>query len=390
MEKMRIGLVTIFEIENGAGVAQYILRTAKALKELGHDVIVISGDGILPLRKMHSARLTLESRTNKPVRLPHVRILILKYRMWRLRKRVEKSGKFDILHTQDIFSTKAVFGLSEKWGTPVITSFLGYTISHTIADHKADEGDPYHTYLINLERESFSGARRVICMDRSRLDYLREQGLNNGVLLPAGTDTEIFKPFGDKENYLLFVGNLLPEKGIRESLLAFAEIVEEFPSMRFMVIGEGVMRPLLEELVRNLEISDRVEFLGYIPNERLPEYYAKARVYLLPTIPIKGIKDGPAYTAQEAMACGTPVVVSDVGGLSELVQNGENGLVVPPGDIQALVSALRLLLTDEELATSLGIKARETVISRYDYKKLAAELEKIYRSLFYEAQGRER
>lgn len=375
---MRIALITIFEIEKGAGVAQYILRTAQGLRELGHDVKIISGDGVLPLRKMHAARLTVERKTNKPIRFPRVRILILKYRIWRLKKRVERAESFDVLHTMDIFATKAVLGLSEKWGVPVVNSFLGYTIFHTLADGKAAEGDEYYGFLAGLEKEAFSGSWRVICMDKSRVHYLKDLGLSNTVLLPAGTDPDLFKPHENKGDYLLFVGNLLYEKGIKESLLAFAEIAGEFPTLRFVLIGDGILRPELEAMVRNLGISDRVDFLGYIPNERLPIYYAQARAYLLPTIPIKGIKDGPAYTVQEAMACGTPVIVSDVGGLSELVQDGENGLVVPSGDVVAIVKALKSVLTDKELATNLGIKARETIVSRYGQRKLVKELERIY------------
>jgi len=384
---MRIALVTIFELNHvTGGVAQYIRRTAKGLSGLGHEVEIISGDGFLPLRNLRQARLAAESMTGSRARFPWSRVTLMRYRMWRLRLRAGQMGRADVVNAQDALAGAALLPVSGKPGIPLLTSFLGYTALHALSEGKAEKGDRYHDFLVRIETEAFAGSARVICADRSRVSYVRAMGLNNAVLAPGGLDTEAFRPLdGDHGDYILYVGNLLPEKGVAGCLQAFARIAPEFPWLRLVFVGQGPMESRLMRQARDAGLGDRVEFRGRVENSNLTEYYARARACLLPTIPLEGIKDGPAYAAQEAMACGTPVIVSDVGGLAELVQDGVNGLVVPPGDALSISRALRRLLTDKSLSEKLGREGRETIVKNYSLERCAARLEGIYQEVIRES-----
>jgi glycosyltransferase involved in cell wall biosynthesis len=150
----------------------------------------------------------------------------------------------------------------------------------------------------------------------------------------------------------VFVGRLTEQKALPVALAAIAEV----DGARLILVGDGPERASLERRVSELGLVDRVQFLGSLPREDALRYLAGARAALL-----SSAWENLPHAAVEALAVGTPVVSTNVGGVPEVVRDGENGLLVPPNDVAALAAALRAVLTDDDLRARLAAGAQPSV-----------------------------
>ncbi len=193
----------------------------------------------------------------------------------------------------------------------------------------------------SLARRVLRRARLVICASNALADSARELGAREVRVIPSGVDVpeEVAEEAEPPE--VLFAGRLSPEKGI-------LELVEAANGMTLVVAGDGPLR-------------DRVPgALGFVPHHALGSLYERAAVVAVPSH-----REGFGVVCAEAMAYGRPVVAGAVGGLLDLVADGETGLLVPPRDVPALREALERLIGDRELRRRMGEAARERVRSRF-------------------------
>ncbi len=169
-----------------------------------------------------------------------------------------------------------------------------------------------------------------------------------------------------------FVGRLEAEKGLDVLLNALARV----PEVGLVLAGSGRERPSLERLAGDLGVSERVHFVGYVPQDRLPSFFAQADVLVLPSVTTRSFKETWGLVANEAMNAGLPVVATDAVGAvaGGLVIDGETGLVVPEHDVERLAAALTQLASDAPLRSRLGAAAREHVL-RWSYDAAMAGLE---------------
>ena len=128
---------------------------------------------------------------------------------------------------------------------------------------------------------------------------------------------------GKDEKIIIFVGALRPVKGVRYLIEAMKVIIDENRTTKLFIIGDGVERESLERLVEKLGLGDHVNFIGKVPNERVPEYMIASDVFVLPSL-----SEGFPVTILEAMASGLPIVATNVGGLPEIIKENENGFLV--------------------------------------------------------------
>ncbi|MBV9174934.1 MAG: glycosyltransferase family 4 protein [Chloroflexi bacterium] len=174
----------------------------------------------------------------------------------------------------------------------------------------------------------------------------------------------------------LFVGRLTPHKGVDRVLAALPARA----SLR--IVGSTGHDPRLPErdypqLLQQLAATRNVHFLGTAADDQLPQLYRSASVFVLPSVERTcygrsiRVSELLGLSVLEAMASGTPVIASRVGGVPEIVTHGETGYLVPPGDVDALHDALARLLADTALARRLGANARETVLERFTWRKVA-------------------
>lgn len=162
---------------------------------------------------------------------------------------------------------------------------------------------------------------------------------------------------------------LIRGKGIDTLLTAFASLVEEEPGVCLEIAGEGKERPALEHLASRLGLGDRIRFRGWIPAHDMPAFFGPALVAALPS----RVEEGHPMALREAALAGCALVGTDLGGIRDVVQQGETGLLVPPEDPHALAKALRHLLQNPDEARELGMMARKRALEYFQGRDQALQ-----------------
>ncbi len=204
-------------------------------------------------------------------------------------------------------------------------------------------------------------------------------------VIPYGVDLEQFRPQARQASEDVIIGNvgrLSPEKGLKYLLQAMAEVVREQPRVRLLLAGDGPDRERLEKLAGRLGLDERVEFLGEIPHEQVPQVLARLDLFAMPST-----YEGFGVAALEAEAMEVPVVASAVYGIPDVVADGDTGLLVPPKNVGALTQALLQLATDEERRRQMGQAGRAFVVEHYSWKDNAAQMEALYEEMLGRLRG---
>lgn len=251
---------------------------------------------------------------------------------------------------------------------------------------------------LEVERQILAQADRIVATSPQEQEHIRKYVSKRGSIevIPCGTDVENFKAidretakvklgFNKSDRIILYVGRFDPRKGIETLVLAFARLAAKpaHENTHLVIVGgsdrcraDGVEQRRIEQLVQDLGSSDRTHFAGRIGHDRLPLYYSAAEVCAVPSH-----YEPFGLVAIEAMACGTPVVASKVGGLQFTVLQEETGLLVPPQDEVAWELALDRLLDNPDWATTLGKNAAAHVRERFSWTGVAEQLTHLYRHL---------
>jgi glycosyltransferase involved in cell wall biosynthesis len=180
-------------------------------------------------------------------------------------------------------------------------------------------------------------------------------------------------PLAAPEPRLLCVGRLIPIKGHLVLLRAFAQARRELPSLRLDIAGRGPLEPALRALAKELEVEDAVTFLGYVaPIQRAIEDAA--------AVVVPSLGEGFGMVALEAMERARPVIATEIGGLGELVEDGETGLLVPPGDADALARAIVRLGRDRNEAAEMGRAGRRRALGHFLQERCTDRTELLYRA----------
>jgi D-inositol-3-phosphate glycosyltransferase len=307
--------------------------------------------------------------------------------------------RYDVLHAHYWLSGVAARELQNKWSSvPIVQMF------HTLGAMKnmvaVGERDRETEKRIEAERELMQQVSRVIAStprDKQQMIDLYGAPEDRIVVIPPGVDTDLFHPIVSRrarewvgtfsEKTVLFVGRIDPVKGLDTWFRAMRLVLEAEPSLRtrmcVCLIGGDLDEDddpdsemvRLDKLKDELGISDIVTFLGGRAQSSLPYYYASADVVVMPSR-----YESFGLAALEAMACGTPVVASDVGGLSFIVRDGETGFLVPEGNINAFAECILSLLRDRDLRNRLGARA-VVVAQNYAWHLIADKIVDLYKEV---------
>jgi glycosyltransferase involved in cell wall biosynthesis len=174
-----------------------------------------------------------------------------------------------------------------------------------------------------------------------------------------------------------FAGRLVREKGAEVLVRAFAKVVKKLPDARLLLAGEGPERNGLKKLIANLNLSQRISMLGHLPPSELERKFCTVWVQAVPSL----WEEPFSNVAAESMMRGTTVAASNSGGLAEIVQDGQTGILVPPGDEAALAEALELLLSNRGLAEQMGRAGRAAALTNFSETTSVDKFVRLYEML---------
>jgi D-inositol-3-phosphate glycosyltransferase len=316
-----------------------------------------------------------------------------------------KGVRYDLIHSHYWLSGLAGIELKAAWDAPLIHMFhtLGQMKNRVAQSPQEMEGE----YRIDGERKVLREADRIVAAtpaELAQLQWLYQANTNKIEVIPPGVDVGHFYPIPNDEakeyigvppevQMLLFVGRIEPLKGLDVLIEAIGrycrERRREKPRLFLAIIGgetdnspETMSTEMnrLQGLREQYGVTDVVTFLGKRGQDTLPYYYSAAEAVVMPSQ-----YESFGMVALEAMACGTPVVASQVGGLAFLVKDGETGYTVPTGDPEALCHRLKMLINNQELRQKMGEQAFDFA-QDYAWEKIRDRIVKLYKTVLLEKQ----
>lgn len=302
----------------------------------------------------------------------------------------ESGYTYEIIHSNYWLSGWVGLQLSSRLGVPQVHTY--HSIGKVKYQTMGDLPEIAQTRLAT-ERACLEKADCVIATSPQEAEDLRRLVSENGriEIIPCGIDTQHFSQFSREKarellgipaatKLLLYVGRFDRRKGIETLLQACAKLPRDF--QLYLVGGkrgegeDGIEYDRIVTAVELLNLSDVVNFKGQVPQPDLPPYYAAADVCIVPSY-----YEPFGLVAIEAMAAGTPVIASRVGGLQYSIADGETGLLVPPQNPDALAAVIESISDDRAKTSALGEAGRERVRSEFSRTAIATKIERLYRAL---------
>ena len=169
---------------------------------------------------------------------------------------------------------------------------------------------------------------------------------------------------------------LVAKNGVRYFIESVPRVIQVNRNVKCLIVGDGDESDMLRRMAVELEISDNVIFTGRIDNRDMPGYYAISDIVVLPSL-----IEATSIAGLEAMATGKPLVASNIGGIPQIVDDGETGILVPPGDSERLAQGIITLLSDVKKREGMGRKARKKVEAEFSWDIIAGKVQGIYHGL---------
>lgn len=325
-------LTTSYPRHPGEIAGQFVQDAVVHLREAGIEVNVVS-----PASFAHFGIAYGDGITNNLRAAPWRVLLLPLFFLSFARAARRASRQADVVHAHWLPS--AVAGLAT--GKPLVLQAWG-------SDVELAKRLPW------LFRPLLRRARVVVCASSSLARDARALGADDVRVIPSGIDLPAEVGLPDEPPHVLYVGRLSEEKGIRD-------LVEAAAGLPLLVVGDGPLRDLVPSAV------------GFVPHDELGAYYGRAAVVCVPSR-----REGYGVTAREAMAHGRAIVTTGVGGLADAIEDGVTGVVVPPGDVASLRTALEVLLADAQLRGRLGAAARDRAQLEYAWDRTTRATMRVY------------
>lgn len=255
--------------------------------------------------------------------------------------------------------------------------------------HNDIAGSGIYSYLAKSYNLIFlplllKSVKKIIITHKRYIDYspYLKDYIKKIEVIPIGVDLEQFKVTPQKnrqQKIILFVG-LLDEfhqyKGLHYLIRAMDLIKKETSDIKLFIVGEGILKKEYGKLAHSLDLDREIDFIGFLPQEKLAEYYNNCDVFVLPSLSCK--QEGFGIVLLEAMACGKPVVTTNITGPAEKIREASAGLIVEPRDSNSLAEALIEILKNKNYAREMGIRARKLVEGEYSWDRIATNIEQLY------------
>ncbi len=295
---------------------------------------------------------------------------------------IQKEGKFDVIHAHDWLVANAAKALKNAFDIPIVA-----TIHATEAGRNSGIHDDTQRYINDTEWLLTYEATEVIVNSNYMKNHV--QGLfglpfdkinviPNGINLTnfngVDRDYDFRRQYAmDNEKIILYVGRLVYEKGVQHLISAMPKILENYHDAKLIIAGKGGMLDELKGQAEAMGLSNKVYFTGYLNSKQVQKMYKCADVAVFPST-----YEPFGIVALEAMLAGVPTVVSDIGGLNEIVDHGINGMKSYTGNSNSIADSVISLLYDKQLAANISKKAKQKVKEEFNWNKIAQDTHYIY------------
>ncbi len=295
----------------------------------------------------------------------------------------------DVLHAHDWLVGYAAAALKDLHALPLVATVHATEYGR----HQGRLPGPLQTLIHQVEWWlTFEAGRVITCSEYMREEVTRifELPPDKVEVILNGVDLTRFAPEAEAPAVraelapegaplIVFAGRLEYEKGVQTVLEALPMIDADVPGVRFVVAGAGSHRAELERRALELGVADQIRFEGFVDEARLRELYGTADLVIVPSL-----YEPFGLVALETMACGSPVIAADTGGLREIVAHDITGLRFTPGDARSLAEVATRLLTDERLARRLALEAHSLLAERHSWPAVATRTAETYRRAIVE------
>ncbi|MEA3345229.1 MAG: glycosyltransferase family 4 protein [Chloroflexota bacterium] len=374
---MKITLISPYDFAFPSGVNNNVIHTAACFREWGHDVTIMGSCS----RDETSLPLDFIRARGRVLPLPFAGSkarVSLSPQAYRQIKKLLQRGQFDVIHLHEPMIP--ALPLAALRHAPLCPQSLFVGTFHAYQESSAG----YH-YARPLLKRFFERLDGRIAVSSAARDYIKSYFDGDYVIIPNGIDVE---RFGDEEiepwpRYqdgklnILFVGRLERRKGFRFLLQAFRRVKKVMPQTRLIVVGaynEDDKRPFVE-YTQEHQLAD-VCFTGWISDEDLPRYYRSCDVFCAPSIGFESF----GLVLLEAMAAGKPIITSDIPGYRTVLDDGREGMMVPPEDEKTLARALIWLLRNPAIRRRMGQRGRAKA-QTYTWRQVSEQILSHYQEL---------
>jgi glycosyltransferase involved in cell wall biosynthesis len=384
---MRILITNKISPEFGGGGELIIKEIGRRLKEIGHEIFLLTSSELPDSSNLSSSDGVQTYYIPNFLKFLYgnekLRFLISRYSFYLLSPpyitKFAKELDVDVLHdyASPIPSMATLIGHQLEIPT-VLTihevllkkAFKFYdpitALGKLLGDYSLKALSPDHIITVS----EFTRSRLL----RLGIDAEKISVIANGVNFQTFHPSDNFEKKDDP--CVVSVNRLVPQKRVSHIVMAAKKVVEEIPSANFYIIGRGKLENKLRSIVTQMRLNKNVHILGFLSQNDMIRHLQQADVFASASM-----QEGFGLAAAEAMACGTPVISYDVPALNEIIDNGENGVLVEDGNIRKLSQAIIMFLRDRELAKEYGIAAAQKVEEKYDWNKTIDQLMGVYRKV---------
>ncbi len=304
---------------------------------------------------------------------------------------IAEEGTFDIIHAHDWLVAYAAKALKESFNIPIVS-----TIHATEAGRNSGIHDETQRYINDTEwMLTYESTEVIVNSNYMKNELQRLFGLpfEKINVVPNGVNLNIFngierdyefrrKYAMDNEKIILFMGRLVYEKGVQNLIAAMPKILAGYHDAKLVIGGKGGMIDELRQQVHALGIDNKVYFAGYLNGKDVQKMYKAADISVFPST-----YEPFGIVALEAMLSENPIVVSDIGGLNEIVQHRENGMKTYTGNPNSIADSVLELLFDHQLCSNIVKKAKNKVRNEYNWNKIAQDTHFTYQKAICETMA---
>ena len=362
----------------------FVHRLMKEIAKKGHEVHVLApytgGETEYTLEGVHVERFhyfyprRFEKLSGRAGMIDNVKegflvkIQVLTFLFFNLIHSILKLRKMDVVHVQ--------WPIPNGLGAIFLKKIYGIPYINTIHGEEVHLSKRYH--LLFALRWLVNNSSKTITNSTATRKFCLEAGLDGDKIevIPFGVDTDFFRPLDVYKDETIFqilsVGYLIERKGFEYLIRAMPLVLEKHKQARLKIVGSGPLESKLKELIYELDLGDEVEIVNNVSDEELLMIYNSSDLFVLPSIvDSQGNTEGLGVVLLEAMACGLPVIGSDVGGIPDIIEDNKTGIMISEKDISGISGAILKLIENENYLEKLSIQGYDIVRDRFSWKKIS-------------------